>query len=245
MSRPTMRFVPPKSAEAQARLMLLKVRETLVRQRTRIANTIRGHAAEFGFTAPVGLAHLAPLLSKIAAAPALPDLALALFSELGHALEALEARIGALEARLKAAFKADPAAQRLAAIPGVGPIGALMLTLKTPAPAGFASGRDFAAWLGLTPRDHSTAGKQRLGGITRAGDEGLRAVLVTGATARLRQLRRGAGAGDPWLEKLLQRKSPKQVAVALANKIARIAWKLLVSAEPYRPGPGVASAPAR
>ncbi len=116
-------------------------------------------------------------------------------------------------------------------IPGIGPIGAAMLIMKTPAPETFRSGRDFAAWIGLTPKDHSTAGKVRLGVITRAGDEALRSVLVVGATAVIRQVRRSRGSASPWLVELLKRKPPKLAAVALANKIARIAWKMMVSGE--------------
>ena len=119
-------------------------------------------------------------------------------------------------------------------IPGIGPIGASMLVMKTPTAEAFRSARHFAAWLGLTPKDHSTAGKVRLGVITRAGDEALRSVLVVGATAVIRQIRYGRGALSPWLVDLLKRKPPKLAAVALANKIARIAWKLMVSGQTYR-----------
>jgi transposase len=130
--------------------------------------------------------------------------------------------------------RTDECSRRLAKIPGVGPIGASMLVMKTPTPEAFRSARHFAAWLGLTPKDHSTAGKVRLGVITRAGDEALRSVLVVGATAVIRQLRRGQCApASPWLVALLKRKPPKLAAVALANKIARIAWKLMVSGERY------------
>jgi transposase len=121
---------------------------------------------------------------------------------------------------------------RLVKIPGVGPIGAVLLKMKTPEPELFRSGRQFAAWIGLTPRDHSTAGKVRLGVITRAGDEGLRSVLVVGATAVIQHVRRG-GRTSPWLIELLKRKSPKLAAVALANKMARIAWKLMITGEHY------------
>jgi transposase len=130
--------------------------------------------------------------------------------------------------------KADECSQRLAKIPGVGPIGAALLKMKTPAPQLFKSGRLFAAWIGLTPKDHSTGGKVRLGVITRAGDENLRSVLVAGATSVIQQVRRG-GRGSPWLVNLLKRKPPKLAAVALANKIARIAWKLMVTGESYNP----------
>jgi transposase len=131
--------------------------------------------------------------------------------------------------------RANECSRRLAQIPGVGPIGAALLMMKTPAPEAFRSGRQFAAWIGLTPKDHSTAGKVRLGVITRAGDEALRSVLVTGATALLRIVRNGKSKSrlSPWLEQLLKRKPPKLVAVALANKLARIAWKLMATGQSY------------
>ena len=131
--------------------------------------------------------------------------------------------------------RADECSRRLAQIPGVGPIGASLLRMKTPAPNLFRSGRHFAAWLGLTPKDHSTAGKVRLGVITRAGDEALRSTLIVGATALLRRVREGSAKhASRWLLELLKRKPPKLVAVALANKIARVAWKLMVGGGSYR-----------
>jgi transposase len=135
-------------------------------------------------------------------------------------------------ARLIACHRADECSRRLTKIPGVGPIGAVLLTMKTPEPELFRSGREFAAWMGLTPKDHSTAGKVRLGGITRAGDEGLRSVLVVGATTVIQHAQRG-GRPSPWLTQLLKRKSPKLAAVALANKTARITWKMMVTGETY------------
>jgi transposase len=131
--------------------------------------------------------------------------------------------------------RANECSRRLAQIPGVGPIGASLLMMKTPAPELFTSGHQFAAWMGLTPKDHSTAGKSRLGIITRAGDEMLRTTLVVGATALLQHVRTGRGKNaTPWLLELLKRKPPKLVAVALANKIARIAWKMMMSGEAYQ-----------
>jgi transposase len=144
-----------------------------------------------------------------------------------------------VDAKLMAWHKADECSRRLAKVPGVGPIGAALLMMKTPAPEMFRSGRQFAAWIGLTPKDHSTAGKVRLGVITRAGDEALRSVLVVGATAVIQHVRRG-GRGSPWLLDLLKRKPPKRAAVALANKMARIAWKLMVTGDSY----ATTSAPA-
>jgi transposase len=235
MSRPTMRFVPVKSEDQQAVLMLTRVRDRLVRERTRLTNAIRGHAAEFGLVAPKGLDRVAPLLAQIAAEASLPDLALQLFAELGGELSALQARIVRTERALLAWHRRDEVSRRLAGIPGVGTVGAVMLAAKTPDPKGFASGRDFAAWMGLTPKDHSTAGRSRLGVITRAGDEALRSVLVCGAMAVIRQVKAGRRRPSPWLAGLLARKEPKEVAVALANKTARIAWKLMVSGQAYDP----------
>ena len=142
-------------------------------------------------------------------------------------------QIAKIEAKLIAWHKHNELSRRLADIPGIGPIGASLLVMKVTDPHAFRSGRDFSAWIGLTPKDHSTAGKSRLGVITRAGDEGLRSVLVVGATAVTKQARRGRGHSSPWLVELLKRKPPKLAAVALANKTARIAWKLMVSGERY------------
>jgi len=232
MSRPTMRFVPVKTAEQQATLMLVGVRDRLIRNRTQLANAIRGHAAEFGLTAAKGMAHLVPLLERIQADESLPALARELFAAQAKEYEQLQAQIDEIEAKLTAAHRADECSRRLAKIPGVGPIGAVLLRMKTPDPALFQSGRQFAAWIGLTPKDHSTAGKVRLGVITRAGDEGLRSVLVAGATAVIRHAQ-PSGKASPWLAGLLRRKSPKLAAVALANKTARIAWKMMRTGETY------------
>ena len=221
MSRPTMQFVAVKSEEQQAALMLLGLRAQLIGRRTQLSNAIRSYAAEFGLTTARGLDKIEPLLSRIAQDETVPALARELF--------ALQC-----DAKLLAWHRADACSRRLAQIPGVGPIGATALVMKAPDPRAFASGRDFAAWLGLTPKDHSTAGKTRLGKITRAGDEALRSILVAGATAVIQQTRRGRGrSSSSWLIALLARKPPKLAAVALANKTARIAWKLMVSGDRY------------
>jgi len=170
------------------------------------------------------MAHLDPLLERIQVDESVPNVARELFALQAKQYAQLQAQIDDADAKLMAWHKADECSLRLAKIPGVGPIGAALLTMKTAAPQLFKSGRQFAAWIGLTPKDHSTAGKVRLGVITRAGDEGLRSVLVVGATAVIQHVRRG-GRGSPWIVDLLKRKPPKLAAVALANKIARIAWK--------------------
>jgi len=235
MSRPDMRFVPVKSPQAQAAQMLIAVRDRLIRRRTQLTNAIRGHAAEFGVVEAKGPNRIAALLARLAADETLPELARELFAVLGEEAAQLEARLQAVEARLLAWHRGNETSRRLAKIPGVGPIGAAMLVTKAPDPAAFRSGRQFAAWLGLTPKDHSTAGKTRLGVITRAGDEALRWVLVAGAMAVIQQAQRGRGVRSPWLIDLLKRKEPKEAAVALANKTARIAWKLMVTGEAYNP----------
>ncbi len=225
-----MRFVPVKTAEQQAALMLAGVRDQMIRHRTQLANAIRGYAAEFGLTAAKGLAHLGPLLERVEADESLPASARELFAIQAKEYAQLQAQIAKVDAQVMARHRADDCSQRLAKIPGIGPIGAMLLSMKTPEPELFRSGRQFAAWIGLTPRDHSTAGKVRLGVITRAGDERLRSVLVVGATAVIQQARR-SGKASPWLAGLLKRKSPKLAAVALANKMARIAWKLMLTGE--------------
>jgi transposase len=227
-----MRFVPVKTAEQQAALMLVGVRDRLIRNRTQLSNAIRGYAGEFGLTAAKGKAHLDPLIERIQADESLPALARELFAAQAEEYAQLQAQIDKVDARLIAWHRADECSRRLTKIPGIGPIGAVLLTMKTPEPELFRSGRQFAAWIGLTPKDHSTAGKLRLGGITRAGDEALRSVLVVGATAVIQHAQRG-GRPSPWLTELLKRKSPKLAAVALANKMARIAWKLMVTGENY------------
>jgi transposase len=233
MSRPRMRFVPVKTAEQQAALMLAGVRDQLCRRRTQLSNAIRGYAAEFGLVAAKGLDKIEPLLARIAADEKLPALARELFAEQAEDYARLTLKLRRIDAKLMAWHRHNALSRRLAEVPAIGPIGASLLAMKVPDPQAFRSGRDFAAWIGLTPKDHSTAGKTRLGTITRAGDESLRSVLVVGATAVIQQVRRGRGHPSPWLIALLRRKPPKLAAVALANKTARIAWKLMVSGQRY------------
>jgi transposase len=235
MSRPRMTFVPVKTAEQQAALMLAGMRDQLVARRTQVSNTIRGYAAEFGLVAAKGLDKIEPLLARLARDETIPELARALFAELGREYAGLEVRLDQLGARLMAWHRANEMSLRLAEIPSIGPICAAGLVMKIPNPQAFRSGRDFAAWLGLTPKDHSTAGKQRTGVITRAGDEDLRRLLVVGATSVVQQASKDRGKPMPWLTALLRRKPGKLAAVALANKTARIAWKLMVSGERYDP----------
>ena len=207
MSRPRVRqrFVAIKSAEQSAAQMLLGTRDGLLHRRTQLSNTIRGYAAEFGLVTPKGLAHVKPLLERIAADQTVPALAKELFATLGEEFTELGPRIALLEKKLKAFQRSNELCRRLAEVPTIGPVIATSMVVKTSNPAAFRSGRSYAAWLGLTPKDHSTAGKMRHGGITRAGDEGLRAALVSGATAYIQHVRRGHTKPSPWLGQLLKR----------------------------------------
>ncbi len=233
MSRPGMRFVTIKSAERQAGLMLLKTRDLLVKQRTMVINAMRGHAAEFGLVAAKGPVKVAELLQQAQAeAAGVPGLAVEMLDVLAGQLDALDVKIKGLEAQLVAWHKQDPVSQCLATQPGIGPIGAVSFTLKLTDPTGFRSSRHFAAWLGLTPKEHATGGRRRPGRISRQGDQTLRKLLVLGATARIRFAK--AGRASPWLLSLLARKPKKLAAVALANKMARILWAMMVSGEIYR-----------
>lgn len=235
MSRPTMRFVPVKSEDRQAEQMLLGTREGLVHRRTQLSNTIRGYGAEFGLVAAKGHAAIAPLLARIETEATLPALAKETFAVLAQEYAQVDDRLARIEAKLAAWHRHNELSRRLCQVPAIGPVGATALTIKVTDPKVFRSGRNFAAWIGLTAKDHSTAGKNRLGGITRAGDETLRSLLVAGATSVIQQVRKGKGRYSPWLVELVKRKPPKLAAVALANKTARIAWKLMVSGENYNP----------
>jgi len=233
MSRPGMRFVPIKTAERQAALMVLRVRDLLIKQRTMLCNAIRGHAAEFGVVAAKGPARISELLQRAhGEAAGVPALAREMLSLLANHLDALEARLKALETQLVAWHRQDPVSQCLATQPGIGPIGAVSFALKVTDPKGFRSARHFAAWLGLTPKEHSTGGRRRPGRISRQGDEALRKLLVLGATARIRFAK--ADSASPWLLNLLARKPNKLAAIALANKMARTLWAMMVSGETYR-----------
>jgi len=212
--------------------MVLRVRELLVKQRTMLINAMRGHAAEFGVIAAKGPVKMAELLQRAHAAAAVPALAVELLDLLASQLAALEVKLKALEARLMGLHRHDPVSQCLATQPGIGPIAALTASLKVSDPKAFRSGRHFAAWLGITPKEHSTAGRRRPGRISRQGDEGLRRLLVLGATAVIRAAK--PGRASAWLIDLLARKPKKLAAVALANKMARVLWAMMISGEVYR-----------
>ena len=242
--RPGMHFVVVKSVTQQAQGMVLKVRETLVGQRTQLVNTLRGHAAEFGVIVAKGIRQVAPLLAAIDAETTIPPEAKDMATVLGQEIEHLDTRIKQIEAGLIAAHKANEVSQRLATIPGVGPVTALTLATEIE-PAAFESGRHLAAWVGLTPKEHSTGGRQRMGGISRAGNERLRVLLVIGATSVIQAaVQPGSKQMTDWLRALLQRKPRKVAAVALANKMARVAWALMMRGNVYRRPTAAAGAAA-
>lgn len=238
-SRPTMRTVPVKSADEQASTMIVKHRELMVNQRTQAINALRGHAAEFGIVASKGCANVTGLLAVLFAEEAVPAIAKAMFEKMGQHVTDLDVKIDALEKQLLAQHKANPVSKLLAAIPGVGPITAITMAL-TVNPANFETGRHFAAWLGLTPREHSTGGKHRIGKISKAGNERLRQLLVVGAMAVIRYAKPGSKSATTWLLQLLERRPRKVAAIALANKMARIIWAMMGRGEAYRHRPVMA-----
>jgi len=237
VTRPTMRFVPIKSADRQGVLVLHRTRELLVRQRTMLINAIRGHCAEFGIIAPQGARRAQDLVNEIRHADValLPDLARTALLRLADQLDGLAAEIHALERRLLAWHRQDQASQRLATIPGVGIITATALSATIVDPSAFRSAREFSAFLGLVPRQNSSGGKDRLGRISKKGDGYLRKLLVVGATSVIRRARTGAMAAGDWIRSLLERRPARVVTVAMANKTARIAWAVLRRGEVYCP----------
>ncbi len=240
--RPTMRFVAVKSEESQAAAVIFRTRDLLVRQRTQLINALRGHMGEFGVVVPQGAARAKELIAAVADPDTLvPEAARPALQVLVSALERLEAEIRGLEAEIVRRAKEDATARRLMTIPGVGPLIATALVALAPPPQTFRRGRDFAAWLGLTPRQHSTGGKQRLGATTRMGERSLRRLLIIGANSVVikRHVHREAQTGT-WVGSLLSRKPPMLVRVALANKMARVVWALMSKGEAYR-APAVAA----
>jgi transposase len=234
--RPGMRFVAVKTEEQQAAALVFRTRDLAVKQRTQLANAIRGHLTEYGWIAPKGAFHLAMLadLLEEEIGQTLPEAARAMFAMLLDMLADLDERIAALDKEIARRARGDEVARRLMTIPGIGPITATAISAIAPPPETFAKGRDFAAWLGLVPRQSSTGGKQKLGAISRMGERTLRRLLIIGASAVVLQAsKRGAPAGS-WLEAMLARKPRMLVTVALANKMARTVWALLMKEEDYR-----------
>jgi transposase len=236
VTRPSMRFVPVKTAESQAALMLHRSRDLLVRQRTQLINALRAHLAEVGLVAATGVDGLKSLLAIIREAGEtgqLPGPMRQALQSLVDQLAALQAQIGQLERSIHAQHRASDVSRRLETIPGIGVIGATAIAATVTEPGAFKSGRELAAWIGLVPRQHSTGGKQTLGSISKQGDRYLRRLLIVGATAVIRHARVHPDK-HPWIMKLLAKMPAKKVAVALANKTARIAWAILAKGGTYQ-----------
>ncbi len=235
VTRPSMRFVPVKTVEQQACLMLHRARDLLIRQRTQLINAMRAHLAELGMVAVQGRDGLQELIAIVTddTKDRLPGAMRDALQALVAQLVALQEQIGALKNRIHAQHRTSEVSQRLQAIPGIGVIGATAIAATVADPAVFKSGREFAAWIGLVPRQNSSGGKEPLGRITKQGDRYLRRILIVGATAVLRHAR-SHPEKHPWLMQLLAHKPAKVVAVALANKMARIAWAVLAKGEAYR-----------
>lgn len=224
VARATMRFVPVKTVEQQSILMAHRTRSLIVRQRTMAANALRAHLAEFGFVANPGAANLVKLADRAFADDALPAYAHRALDILIRRMTELTEEIAALDKELRVWHAENEASQRLAAIPGIGIITATAIAATVTDPDQFRSGRQFAAWLGLTPQQQSTGGKIRLGGISKQGDRYLRRLLVVGATAVMRHAKRNPTPMPDWVNGLLEKKPFRLVSVALANKLARSAW---------------------
>jgi transposase len=235
VTRPSMRFVPTKSAQQQSGLMLHRSRQLLVRQRTLLSNAIRGHMAELGIISAKGRNGTAALLQIIANTDDdhIPPIARFCLEVLARQYKALTAEIGSIDKRIHAWHRACEDSRRLEQIPGIGPIVATALVAEIGNWKQFRSGRNLAAWIGLVPKQHSTGGKERLGSITKQGNRYLRWLLVAGAMAVIRYARQH-GTKRLWLTRLIERRPAKVAAVALANKIARMAWAIMVHGDRYQ-----------
>ncbi len=236
VTRPSMRFVAVKTAEQQSLMMLHRTRSLLVRQRTMLVNAMRAHLAEFGIVAPVGLRGVKALLAVVSdpGDERLPSLARTCLESLIVALMTVTHEVASHERRILAWHRSSAASRHLESIPGIGPMIATALVASVSDPSIFKSGRELAAWIGLVPKQNSTGGKERMGRISKQGDQYLRWLLVAGAMAVIRQGRKTNFAKNPWLADLVHRKPAKVAAVALANKNARTAWALLAHGEIYR-----------
>jgi len=239
--RPTMRFVAPKSEQTQAAALVFRARDLLVKQRTQIINSLRGHLAEFGIVAAKGPARVPQLVQAVEDPDEpLPEIARPILQMLIETLRGLDEQVTRLDDEIAQLAKENDAARRLMTIPGVGPVIAVALPALAPPAETFRRGRDFAAWVGLTPLQRSTGGKQKLGATSKMGERTLRRLLIIGANSVLLQVARyGAPAGS-WIARMVARKPPMLVRVALANKMARIVWALLARGEVYRAPAAVA-----
>jgi len=236
VTRANMRFVPTKTAEQQSGLVLHRTRHLLIRQQTSVINAIRAHLAEFGIVAPVGRHGMEELLHIVADSndKRLPEVARACVAALGGQLRMLKAQILHFDRMIIAWHRGNETSKRLDALPGVGPALATALVASVADPRAFRSGRDFSAWIGLVPKQNSSGGKQKLGGISKQGDRYLRGLFTAGALAVIRYAKIHGTGHRPWLTALLVRRPTKVAALALANKIARMAWAMMARGERYR-----------
>jgi transposase len=233
--RPTMRFVQGKSAQAQASAVVFRTRDLLVRQRTQLINALRGHLTEFGYIVRQGVGHVSKLVELVRdPASDIPDEARPVLVIMADSFQALQSQIALLDREIATRAKVDPVAKRLMTIPCVGPVVATALVALAPAANTFKRGRDFAAWLGLVPRQHSSGGKERLGRTTKMGERSLRRLLILGASSATKVAARNPDKASAWLAGMLTRKPRMLVTVALANKMARIVWALMAHGGSYR-----------
>lgn len=230
-----MRFVQGKSAEAQASAVVFRTRDLLVRQRTQLINALRGHLTEFGYTVRQGVDHVSKLTAIVRDPSSdIPAQARPILMVIVQSLEALQQQIAVLDREISRRAKADPTAKRLMTIPGVGPVIATALVAVAPAASTFHRGRDFAAWLGLVPRQHSSGGKERLGRTTKMDERSLRRLLIIGASSVTKVAARDPDKAGKWLAGMLARKPRMLVTVAMANKMARTVWALMAHGGTYR-----------
>jgi transposase len=236
VTRANMRFVETKTVEQQSCLMLHRTRHLFIREQTAVINVIRAHLAEFGIVAPVGRKGVEELLRVIAdpADKRIPEIARACLAALGTQLQRLKEQLVEFDRMIMAWHRSDETSRRLDEAPGIGPMLATAVVATVADPKAFRSGRNFSAWVGLVPKQHSSGGKDRLGHISKQGDRYLRGLFVAGALAVIRYAKIYGTRHRPWLTALLARRPTKVAAIALANKLARMAWAMMVKGERYK-----------